>query len=400
MADEVAVEIGMPLGPVEAMRLAISEAKRGVGFVSPNPLVGCVIVDAENRFLASGYHAAVGQAHAEVNALAAVQDRSKLKGATFYITLEPCAHEGRTPSCAKTLAELPIAHLIYGLEDPNPLVAGQGAEILQAKGISAFDWATVMPDSIEGGLEVLEELEELAEVFLHNMRTQRPFVALKVATSLDGKMALASGESKWITGSGARAYSHFLRAHYDAVLIGRGTFEKDQPSLDIRLPKFKDKKNHVIILDPSAKTLASLKDSQLLQVRPGGHVHVAVSNEIFEKAQGENSAGVSLFPVAKNSEGNLDIDDLLAQIWSLGLRSIFIEGGAQTFAHFLNHQAVQRLHLFLAPSLIGGQHGISWTQYFGGPEMADRVMIKKLEPHTFGSDLYLTSRIHFPTCEL
>ncbi len=163
------IAVGEKLTAKQAMSLAITEAYRGTGFVSPNPLVGCVILDAENRFLVSGYHAQVGQAHAEAQALQKVT-REKLQGATVYVTLEPCAHQGRTPSCAKTLVQYPIAQVVYGLRDPNPLVAGQGAEILKQAGIRVSLYSELYDDP-----KMIAELEQVAEHFLWNFRQKKVY---------------------------------------------------------------------------------------------------------------------------------------------------------------------------------------------------------------------------------
>jgi diaminohydroxyphosphoribosylaminopyrimidine deaminase/5-amino-6-(5-phosphoribosylamino)uracil reductase len=190
----------MFLTPNEAMKLAIEEAARGAGFVAPNPLVGCVILSRDGALIGRGHHERIGEGHAEVRALESVADVSQLNAAQVFVTLEPCAHQGRTPSCAEALAKLPIASVTYGLEDPNPLVAGKGAEILRAAGKTV---------QIFGGLKT--ELEEACEIFLMNMREKRAFVALKAAASLDGKIALPDGSSQWITGEESRAHVQSLR---------------------------------------------------------------------------------------------------------------------------------------------------------------------------------------------
>lgn len=381
-------QVGVPLTAEQAMRLAIAEAQKGFGFVSPNPPVGCVILDKQSRIIAVGHHAQIGNDHAEIDAIKKVSDRRALEGATIFVTLEPCAHEGRTPSCAKALAKLPIAKVVYGLQDPNPLVAGKGAQILKAAGIEACEVKELESISARSCLELVDELEDLAEIFLHNMRFKEPFVALKVATSLDGMMAMESGESKWITGEEARQFSHTLRAQYDAVVIGRNTFVADNPLLNVRLPRFESKSNQVVLIDSKGKSLASLSDSNLLKTRSANDVLVVVA----EGTKVDNPAGVQILEVPVHATGALSIEDLLKALWSRKVMSLFVEGGAHTFAGFVEAKKVHRLHQFTAPVMLGGRHGVSWTHHFGGAQMSEKIQLKRVQRRTLGEDLYTTGR--------
>lgn len=384
-------QIGDILTPVQAMRLAIQEGSRGTGFVSPNPLVGCTILDREHRFLAVGFHRRVGFDHAEIDALKQVPDESALEGAHVFVTLEPCAHQGRTPSCARTLAPRKLGSLTYAVEDPNPLVAGQGARILREAGVKTWLLGDRL-DIPEAEREALkEEAEDLAEIFLHNMRAKEPFIAVKVATSLDGKMALTSGESKWITGEAAREHVHFLRAHYDAVSVGRNTFVADDPSLNVRHGDFPGFTNKAIVFDPKGKTLSAMASSNLIKVRDPKTVFVVLE----EGVRVENPAGVSLLPVPLNETGAFAMGELLQALKASGIYSVMIEGGAHTFSSFFVSEKVQRLHLFQAPSLLGGRHGVSWSAHFGVDQMAHRIRIQRSERREFGEDLYWTGRVRF-----
>lgn len=371
------------------MRLAIEEARKGFGFVAPNPAVGCVIVDNEGCLLAVGHHARVGGDHAEIAALKNVNDSRTLEGATFFVTLEPCAHEGRTPSCAKALARLPIARVVYGLRDPNPLVAGQGAEILRAAGIEALEFGESADVSPEIVRQMIDDLEDVAEIFLRNMRTREPFVAIKVATSLDGMMAMDSGESKWITGEEARLFSHVLRSRYDAVLIGRNTFEKDDPMLNVRLPGFEGQRNRAIVLDPSGATLGKMNESRILQARAADDVWVVVA----KGTRTENPAGVRIVEGEADEAGELSIRGLLHALWANGVTSVFVEGGARTIGRFLESGHAHRLHHFTAPILLGGRHGLSWTHDFGGSRIADALTLRRVQRQVVGQDQYLTARL-------
>ncbi len=334
----------------QAMRLAMKEALKGAPFVSPNPRVGCVILGSKGELLSTGYHKKFGEAHAEVEALKSLTF-DQLKGAHVIVTLEPCAHEGKTPSCAQALARLPIKKVTFGLVDPNPLVAGQGAQILRAAGIEAEEY--------QGDLKV--GLEETCEEFLWNQRYQKVFVALKVAQSLDGKIALANGESKWITGHESRQKVHELRAQYDAILVGKNTILIDNPSLNIRQPGIQ-KENKVVILDRSGEIL-KIKD-QL---------------KIFQVHKPENVI-VSSCP---------DLETVLKEIYHLGIRSILVEGGGQIYSSFISQGLVQRLHLFTAPIILG--QGIGWTDKINLPHIKNKIQVDFTDSYVTGT-LSVTKR--------
>lgn len=383
---------GELISPTQAMHMAIETGWAGVGFVAPNPLVGCVIVDRDHRLLAVGSHRQVGGDHAEVDALKQIEDRGKLVGSHVYVTLEPCAHQGRTPSCAKTLAPLRIGSLTYAVEDPNPLVSGKGAGILRASGTETLALMERNDIPLRERQELVAAAEELAEVFLHNMRAREPFVAVKVATSLDGKMAMTSGESKWITGDRSRQHGHLLRARYDAVAIGRKTFVADNPYLNVRHSDFPAFRNRAIVLDPKGKTLEAMERSNILQVRAPEDVLVFVG-------AGEpirNPCGVRVLEAPRQAESSFFVvSELLKALKAEGLTSVLVEGGARTFASFFAAGKVQRLHLFQAPFLLGGKNGLSWTQHMGGETISDRIELLHVRRAEFGSDLYWTGRTVF-----
>ncbi len=373
------------LSPSTAMKLAISEAKKGHGWVSPNPVVGCVILDHQGILLSTGYHKKLGGPHAEVEALQKIKDPHKLKGAHVFVTLEPCSHFGRTPPCAEALARLPLKEVTYGLLDPNPKVSGRGAEILRKAGITCTGWSEILRENTK---EIETELNELAEIFLYNQRQQKCFVSLKVASSLDGKIGMRSGESKWITGELARQQSHVLRAQYDAVVIGKNTFLKDDPSLNVRLPGYEKHINSVVILDPKGESLAKIESSKLARVRPLEKIFIATLND--QNISGTKDGGPRVLRIRKTSGEKLDMPDLLAQLWTNEIKSLFVEGGAHSFAGLLAAREFQRLHLFMAPILLGGAHGASWTQYFGGEKMSDLLAFDGTEPTQFGRDFYFS----------
>lgn len=355
--------------------MAITEGTKGAGFVSPNPLVGCVILDRDRRFLAKGHHARLGDLHAETHALKNVDDPERLRGAHFFVTLEPCAHEGRQPSCAKTLAQLPIASVTYGLRDPNPLVAGKGAEILRQAGIEVHLFS-----------ELQEELEELAEIFLMNMRHSRPFVAIKVAASLDGQVALSDGSSQWITAEKARAEVQTLRGQYDCVLTGAGTFLHDDPRLNARDPRFEKKPQRLVILDPSGSILEKLGSSRALTVRRPEDITIVTQKGISVPGP----YGHIQLPF---ETGAFALQALLVKLRDRGLGSVFVEAGPHTVSSFLTQRLADRLFLFFAPKIIG--RGKSWTAGLEIPELGQAVQLESSKVRPIGEDWLLTGRLHY-----
>ena len=392
--------VGQRLSAFEALTVAIHEARRGYGCVAPNPLVGCVILDKDMCFLASGHHARIGGDHAEIAALKVAQrmtgSQEGLEGAHFFVTLEPCAHQGRTPSCAKTLAELKIASLTYAIVDPNPLVSGKGADILKQAGVDVRSVPESSALSTAEKQDVILKAEEVAEIFLHRMRQQEPFVAIKVASTLDGRMALTSGESKWITGEAARNHVHFLRAGYDAICIGRNTFVADNPSLNVRHVEFPHLRNKAVVLDPKGRTLGVLAESNIMLNRaPEDIIIVTERNAVATQTYAQVPSGVHVIEVSCNSVGSFVIAELLSKLLSFGISSLLIEGGAMTYGAFFVQKKAERLHLFQAPTLLGSLHSTAWSAGFGVERMDQKVQLSQVRREIFGNDSYLTGRIRF-----
>lgn len=361
----------------DAMRAAIGEARKGAYFVSPNPLVGSVVLDRNLNVLQMGHHQKYGGPHAEVHAVAGLSS-SQLEGATVVVTLEPCAHEGKTPSCAKMLAKLPVSRVIYGLQDPNPLVAGQGAQILRDAGKTVVLLSEEFPQETD----LLEELEEVAEIFLFNFRKKKIWVSLKCATTLDGMIATKTGESKWITGPEARNFGHHLRATHDGIAVGAQTVIHDDPSLDIRLDGVQ-KENKVVVISRRGKGINP--NSKVFAKHPADHIFVVV-DEAFSKDMNLPS-GVNKVALSEFSATNL-----LDELYRSGLRSLLIEGGAQTYAWFLETGWVNRLHLFQAPKLLGGVNGLHWSQGLQRPSLSDALPLAQTKVQQLGRDWYYTGR--------
>ncbi len=366
--------MNLPFDIDRAMELAINEARRGAGFVSPNPLVGCVILDSKGEELSRGFHPKLGKDHAEVDALKKIKDKKLLEGAHMVVTLEPCAHDGRTPSCANAIKELPLASVTYGLLDPNPLTAGKGAQIISASGIHCQEY---LGDKIP--------LEELAEQFLINQRMDRAFISLKVASSIDGQMALSDGSSKWITSEQSRALAHHLRATHDGILVGRKTFEVDNPSLNIRHDEFPDKRNKVIVLDPKGKTKNLIEGSNIHKHHPPEDIFIVTEESVEFK--GMNNITCSL-----DESGTFKLSELTNRFLEFGIHSVLVEGGALVHSSFLLQGCWDRLHLFMAPKIFGSTNGISWSQEFGISNMAEACELSWPRSTMVGSDMYYSAR--------
>lgn len=390
------------------MNLAIAEGRKGYGFVAPNPAVGCAILDRDRTLISKGFHSRFGEAHAEVEALKGL-NLDLLEGGHLYVTLEPCSHHGKTPPCADRLAKLPLASVTYGVRDPNPKVDGNGIVALQQAGIVVRSIretveADIAAEEASRGrphrqraadmraalLKTEEDLETLIEDFRHNHLTRKPFVALKVASSLDGQMALKTGESQWITNSKSREHAHYLRGIFSAVAVGRRTILIDNPSLNVRNPLFPNKPNKVVIFDPSGEVLKNYSSRSVWKshaaedvfvvVRPGTAVVDGISRE-------------QVLECAWQSEKGFDLDPLLTTLFERGIYSLLLEGGAYLYETFLKQKQVQRIYQFQAPIILGAGEGLPWTQGFGISTMADRVSVRSVRTQFFDDDILVTGRI-------
>lgn len=395
------VQVGDPLSAAEAMKLAIAEAWKGVGRVSPNPPVGCVIVSKDGHLLAKGFHSQLGAPHAEAMALARLAGRHELEridsewdlsplpmdaltGATVYVTLEPCAHLGRTPSCAETLAKLPIDGVIFGLYDPNPVVSGRGRQRLLDAGKKCRLYSQLVDvPSLE------RELTDVCEQFLVNQELNRPFVTLKVASSLDGVFSLRSGESQWITGERARNFAQFFRGSHDAILAGRASVLRDNPSLTIRHPHFSDLRKKVVVID-SKGVLLEKRDLKLFRMHAPENLVWVVAQE-YEK---QPKVPVELVRVPSQA-GNLSLPAVHEELWKLGIRSIYLEAGGQTLSAHLSAHLADRLVLFQASLLLGTAKGRSWSEGFGVDRLDQAVRIEKPRRAVLGDDSLFTGRITY-----
>lgn len=402
--------LGEPISPADTMKWALLLARRGAGFVSPNPMVGCVIVDSEHKFIVGGFHAAVGGAHAEADAIERFElvrgKRENIQGCHIYVTLEPCAHEGRTGSCAKLLAPLKPASVTYAIMDPNPLVAGQGAKILSEAGVNAVclrdarNWPAT-GKVIESGIQIdlVEEAEDLNEIFLWTMRNpgenSLPFVTVKVASSLDGRVSMREGESQWITGEQAREKGHRLRLEHDAIIVGRRTVETDNPSLNVRVEDVTGFVNTVVVVDPKGKLLDRLTEFNIAKVRPINRVLVCVQIGVVDQAAvlRAQEKGFKIFAVPGSKEGVVDLKAMLRKIRQLGINGVYVEGGAGTVGPFLDVGLVNRLHVFMSTAVIGGKYANGWSDLCGVKTLAESWKLVRQRVKLIGPDLHITGRL-------
>ena len=366
------------LSEQEAMELAIKEAEKGQGFVSPNPPVGCVILNKDNLFLSRGFYSHYGSIHAEISALNKIQDKTILKGAHLFVTLEPCSHFGQNPPCVDRLLKYPLASVTYGREDPNPKSKAQSLKKLKQKGII-----------VKKSPFLQNPIRRLYEAFSLNMEENQAFFALKTASSLDGIFALNQGESQWITGEKSRDFAFYLRAGFDAVLIGVRTFLEDNPKLNCRKKGLEKAINKVCILDPSGRSLKLISKSNLARVRPIEDIFVITRQPIKQK-----SYPFKLLPAQFNpGTSQFDLKNLSFQLYQEKIGSILIEGGGKTFSHFLQQNAAQRIYHFINPCLLGGLKGRYWTENLSIQSLKDKKKLKFKEILFFGEDLLITGTL-------
>jgi len=319
------------------MRHALALAERGLGTVWPNPAVGCVIVAGDGEILGRGWTRTGGRPHAETVALDAAGDRAR--SATAYVTLEPCAHHGQTPPCAEALVKAGVRRVVVAAEAPDPRVAGRGYDTLTAAGIEVMRGVCT------------KEAEAVNAGFLMAVKAGRPMVTLKLATSLDGRIATLSGESKWITGPDARQAGHKLRASHDAILVGIGTALADDPLLTCRLPGQEQRSPVRVVLDSRAR----LKDDAVL-VKTARDVPtwVITTEAGRDQARRLEAAGVESEVVGADADGRPDPLAVLAALQRRGITRLLIEGGAGVARSFLSAGLVDRIAWFRAASVIGG----------------------------------------------
>ena len=352
------------------MSLALRLAKKAQGMTSPNPLVGAVIVK-RGKIIAQGYHRKAGLAHAEIEAFKdAVKKKNSVKGATLYVTLEPCCHKDkRTPPCVDAIIEKQISKVFVATLDPNPKVSGNGVKMLRKSGIE-----------VEVGI-LEDRAKELNEAFSKYIATGRPFVILKLAATMDGKIAAYTGDSKWIGSHEQRKYAHRLRNNVDGIMVGIETVLKDNPSLNVRLSK-KNRDPIPIVLDsklriPLESTLLAIHERSII---------VTSSGLKPRKSEKLENQGATILRIKKDKNGVLNLKELQKKLGKLELTSILIEGGSKVAASALKNGIVDKIVFFYAPKIVGSE-GISMIGELGIPTIKKSLQLKKMKIKKFQNEI-------------
>jgi diaminohydroxyphosphoribosylaminopyrimidine deaminase/5-amino-6-(5-phosphoribosylamino)uracil reductase len=353
------------------MKMALALAERARGATSPNPLVGAVVVQGET-VVGQGFHAAAGKAHAEVNA---IEDAgAAAKGATLYVTLEPCNHFGRTPPCTHKILEAGIQRVVIALPDPNPDVTGGGAAYLAEKGLV-----------VDQGV-CTHEAARQNDWFIKYIRTKQPFVIAKCASTLDGRIAASSGDARWVTGEAARGFVHQLRHSVDAIMVGRQTVAQDDPSLTARLPGGGGLDPTRIVLDSSLTIPPEAKVITLSSKSPTWMVCGPEADP--ERIKRFEAAGVRILTVSLR-DGWIDLNVLMGLLGSEGITSLLLEGGSRVMGSAIRSGIVDKVLFFYAPKILAGDDGTPVCAGPGGVRMSDAVGVNDIEVHRFGDDVLI-----------
>jgi diaminohydroxyphosphoribosylaminopyrimidine deaminase/5-amino-6-(5-phosphoribosylamino)uracil reductase len=348
------------------MRRALRLAARARGRTSPNPMVGAVIVN-QGRIVAEGWHRGAGKPHAEVLALQSAGQEAH--GATLYVTLEPCCHWGRTPPCVDAVIAAGIRKVVAGVVDPDQRVSGNGGEKLRAAGIE-----------VEFGL-LEQEASRLIEAHRKYVTTRRPFVTVKLACSLDGKIATASGQSQWITGEKARRFAHRLRAESDAVMVGAGTVLADDPLLTARLVRSKRQPLRIVV--DGAASIPS--DARVLQAASSPAM-VVVGASASERAEGLRASGAEVLCLP-DVQGRIDLGCVLDELGRREITTLLVEGGARLVASLVEERLVDKFIFILAPMLIGGTNSPGAIAGAGAHSLEDAIRLRNVSVRRLGEDI-------------
>lgn len=349
-------------------------ASRGLGRVNPNPLVGAVIVK-EGRIIGEGWHEYYGGLHAERNAFLHCSEDAA--GATLYVTLEPCCHYGKTPPCTEAVIEHRIARVVVGMKDPNPLVAGKGIALLRAAGIEV----------VTGAEEAT--IREQNRIFLKYITTGRPWVVMKTAMTLDGKIATRSGDSRWVTGEAARQKVQQMRSEYKGILVGIGTVLADDPLLNCRLEGAVRQPVRIVV----DSRLRIPEDSQIVRTAAAYRTILAYTErEDREKLDRLTRLGIE--PVhCLIKENRVDLEDLLDILGGKGIDAVLLEGGGELNESFLRQGLVDEVAAFIAPKLIGGKEAKTPVEGRGLEWMSDAIVLKQVSLEKVGEDILVRGRV-------
>ncbi|MDD3726545.1 MAG: bifunctional diaminohydroxyphosphoribosylaminopyrimidine deaminase/5-amino-6-(5-phosphoribosylamino)uracil reductase RibD [Candidatus Ratteibacteria bacterium] len=365
------------------IRKTLKLAKKGSGLVSPNPMVGAVIVK-NNRTISSGWHKAFGLPHAEIEALKKAGD--KARGATLYVNMEPCCHYGKTPPCTKAIIEAGIKKVVCSVEDPNPLMAGKGIEEIEKNGITV----------IKGIME--KEGEEINRAYTTYITKKRPYIVLKWAQTLDGKIATGTGNSKWITGEDARMFVKNLRFEMDGVIVGVNTVIKDNPSLDYISPSFQTEKRLLerkrywkIILDPFLKIPEEGKiwesSNKIMVV-----VSEKVKDENVRNFREKQGCEVIKIPFENN---RFSLKALMDELYQREIGIVMVEGGCYTLTSFWEERFVDEIMVFISNKILGGDNSLAPISGKEKRHISEAVGIEYYETKKIGDDFFIRGRICF-----
>ena len=356
----------------EYMELALMLAKNGLGWTAPNPMVGAVLVK-DGEIIGQGWHEKCGEPHAERNALA--NCKKSPQGATLYVTLEPCCHQGRQPPCVDAILEAGIRRVVVGSADPNPLVAGKGIRILREHGIEVT----------EHMLE--EECDRLNEVFFHYIQTKTPYVILKYAMTIDGKIATYTGESKWITGEKAREHVHNNRHRYSGIMVGVKTVLEDNPMLTCRIPEGVNPTR--IICDTNLRTPI---ESNIVQSAKDIQTIIATGNVEEEKVKIYEELGCKILQLP-DENGKVSLESLMKKIGEMNIDSVIVEGGGTLNWSMVSKGLVNKTEIYIAPKIFGGKDAKTPVEGQGFKLPAESLNLEKSKVSILGEDILIESYI-------
>ncbi|NFD29910.1 bifunctional diaminohydroxyphosphoribosylaminopyrimidine deaminase/5-amino-6-(5-phosphoribosylamino)uracil reductase RibD [Clostridium botulinum] len=358
------------------MEKALKLAERGEGKVNPNPKVGAIVVK-NNKIIGEGYHKYFGGPHAEVYALKEAGE--KAKGATIYVTLEPCSHYGKTPPCAESIVKMGISKAIIAMKDPNPLVEGRGIDILKQNGIEV----------VTGIME--KESKKLNEVFIKYITKKKPFVVLKTASTLDGKIATRTGESKWITGEEARYKVHQIRNDLSGIMVGIDTVIKDNPLLTTRIEGGRSPK--AIIVDSNLRIPLESKILETLNKRA---IYIAATKKHKSPSKKNvlENLGAKVLEFEENEEGKVPLNELMQYLGSEGVDSILLEGGSTLNFSALKEGIVDKVMCFIAPKIMGGQDSKNMIGGNGVESLKDIFKLENLKFEKIGQDILIEGYVY------
>jgi len=357
--------------PHQIIEECLQLALLGKGKTKTNPCVGAVVVK-DGEIIGRGFHEEFGGPHAEVVAIDEATE--SVEGADLYVTLEPCSHQGKTPPCTQKILESGIKRVFVGIVDPNPVNAGKGIDFLMENGVEVYP----------GFLE--KQGASLIEEFVKNITYKKPYYSVKLAQSIDGKVATHTGDSKWITSSSSRNYVHYLRSFHNAILVGVNTVIADDPQLTVRGIS-SDSDPYKIVLDPNGRMpleayLLTEKSDRLIYV-------TCVNGALTEKVRDKGAVVIEC-----GTDGNIDLDKMSDELFAMNISSVMIEGGGETAGRFMDAGLVDKCYIFIAPIIIGGQNAKMSVGGEGVAKVADALKLKSTRTMNFEEDILLSGKIN------